>query len=106
MTDNNNSTFKTKIISDNSSTSISDINSTESEGVINQKERIILSNKITKLLENKLLSENKEIKNTNCFIKSILNKNDLNNVKFSNLSPDFESSESEMSSIEEVSFLN
>ena len=105
MTDNN-STFKTKIISDNSSTSISDINSTESEEIINQKDRSILSNKITKLLENKLLSENKEIKNTSCFIKSILKNDDLNNLKFYNLSPDFESSDSEISSIEEVSFLS
>lgn len=106
MTDINNSTFKTKIISDNSSTSISDINSTESDGVIDQKERIILSNKITKLLENKLLSENKKIKNDSCFIKSILKHNDLNNLKLSNLSPDFESSDSEISSAEEVSFLS
>ena len=95
------STIK-KILSDSSTTTLSNNNTTDSDESINSEEKNKLNIKLKQLL-NKL--EKKNNNNNTCFISLLDNKHTINlrTVINSDIS---ESSESEISSIEDVSMVN
>ena len=96
------STIK-KILSDSSTTSLSNSNTTDSDNTVSSDQKEILKNKIIKLLEK--IEEKKKIISEDCFI-SVLNNKEKFNLKMSNKSDISDSSDSEISSIDNVSFLS
>lgn len=94
------STIK-KILSDSSTTTLSDNNTTDSDESINSEEKNKLNIKLKQLL-NKLEENNN---NNSCFI-SLLDNKHTRNLRMVINSDISDSSESEISSIEDVSMVN
>lgn len=95
------STIK-KILSDSSTTTLSDNNTTDSDESINSEEKNKLNIKLKQLL-NKLEENNNN--NNSCFI-SLLDNKHTRNLRMVINSDISDSSESEISSIEDVSMVN
>ena len=94
------STIK-KILSESSTTTLSDNNTTDSDESINSEEKNKLNLQLNKLFR-KIEKRNEK---SNCFISLLDNKHTIN-LKMALNSDSTDSSDSEISSIEDVSMVN